>query len=212
MLSSCASLFKLDRFGDPSASSRCPSLIFTSLWTWTWGDRICFTRKGKTAAKGTAACSDACTTDRDWWTWRGDWCRALIYGPDDGCNAHEWWTLFWAWMRVWIWWLPDWCDTWPFGKKGECIHRKQQVYNTYFLALLPFGQRDRFAKFCPKSNKPQCWLPYFLASPQKVTKRSSAWKICLPTLSSVLKFLKLVSFGTQTLRNFDAPSSCGDPG
>jgi len=24
--------------------------------------------------------------------------------------------------KEWIWWLLDWCDTWPFEKKGECIH------------------------------------------------------------------------------------------
>ena len=35
---------------------------------------------------------------------------------------HDGRTPLLALKKEWIWWLLDWCDTWPFEKKGECIH------------------------------------------------------------------------------------------
>jgi hypothetical protein len=51
---------------------------------------------------------------------------------------------------------------WCFGSStssrqvdsAQVKRNKLRCSSSYFLALLPFGQWDRFAKFPPKSNKP----------------------------------------------------------
>ena len=62
------------------------------------------------------------TTAKDWKTWPADWSPLATKGTENGWNVHDDKTPLWALRKEWIWWLLDWCDTWPFGKNGECIY------------------------------------------------------------------------------------------
>ena len=62
------------------------------------------------------------TTAKDWKTWPDGWSHQARKAFENGYNVHDDKTPLLALRKEWIWWLLDWCDTWPFEKKGECIH------------------------------------------------------------------------------------------